>query len=585
MNYFKHYILQVLKALKMIGIFMPFVLIFMFFLCFSVVPAAAQQEAIRFQRAYEVIDQFIEQYMREAKTPGLALGLTTREGLLRVSTYGFADIKAMIPVTPETLFEIGSITKSFTAIALMQLHDEGKFDPNAPVIRYLPWFSVKTKYEPITCHHLLSHTAGIPANRDDIPASLYMPWALRYQSTAYAPGKRFYYSNIGYQTLSFLLEDLCGESYSDIIRKRIFLPLSMDSSEAAITHETRKRLAVGYQFLYDDRPFHPSHPIVEATWLEYDVGDGCIASNPKDMAAYMRMLLNRGKGPKGRILSEKSFKTFSSPAVKEMDNEYYGYGIGMGKVNGNNCLMHGGGMVGYTSYLICDLDDGLGVIVFVNGPGDTYHVAMFALKALQATLHKQKMPNIPKPKTPTKVENATDYSGTYTTPEGKRLLLAAEGERLVLLHKKQKIVLERRRKDEFFVNHPDFALFLLRFARHKEKVVEAAYGSDWYTNDDYSGPHSFKYPESWEAYPGHYRTQDPWFNNFRILLRKGKLILATSDAAESSEGEEILIEIEPGLFKIGEEETAERIRFDTIVNGKALRVNYSGVDFYRVSTP
>ncbi|MCP5105036.1 MAG: serine hydrolase, partial [bacterium] len=564
--------------------FKLFFIITLVILCFGNVAVEAQQEDSRFQQAYEVIDRYVKQHMEEAGTPGLAISLTTRDSLLRVSGYGFADIKTRMPVTPDTLWEIGSVTKSFIGVSLMQLRDEGKFDPNVPVNKYLPWFRVKTKFEPITAHHLLTHTAGIPSNRDDIPSSMFMPWALRYQSTGYAPGKRFHYSNTGYQTLHFLLEKLRGESFSETAVKRLFQPLGMDSSRAVIDHDIRKRLAVGYLSFYDDRPAHRSHSLVEGTWLTYGIGDGCIVSSPADMAAYMRMLLNRGKGPNGRILSEEGFNTFSSPFAKDGQEMHYGYGIDSRKVNGSNCLMHSGGMVGYTCFLVCDMDNGLGVMVFLNGPGRGARVAMFALRALSAALHKKRMPVVPAPFDPVKVADAADYAGTYKSPDGRELTFIAEGGRLILAYKEQRVILEKRRKDVFYVNHPDFALFLLTFGRDKKKIVEVSHGEDWYTNTGYAGPRVFKYPKRWNAYAGHYRTQNPWLSNFRILVRKGKLYLVTSAGPESGEGEIVLNEVKRGkrgIFKIGRGGMPERIKFDTIVEGRALRANYSGVDFYR----
>jgi CubicO group peptidase (beta-lactamase class C family) len=554
---------------------------------------AARSEAVRFQEAYDAIDRYARQFMKRLNIPGLSMALTSREGLLRVSAYGFADIKSRIPLTPDMLFQIGSVTKSFTAVALMQLNDEGKFDPHEPVTRYLPWFSVKSKYKGITVHHLLNHTSGIPANRDDIPGGMYMPYGLRYRSTGYAPGKTFHYSNVGYQTLHFVLEKLRGEEYEKIIRKRIFEPLGMVSSLAKIDHHSRKRQAAGYVPYYDDRPSHRSHGWVEGTWLTYNIGDGAIVSNPRDMAAYMRMILNQGKGPKGRVISEKAFKAFSTPDTRLNKELTYAYGIGAGKMNGFNCLMHGGGMVGHTCFMVCDMDNGLGVMVFDNGQTGGYRLAKFALEALQAVILKKKLPEVPALKQPAVIENAADYAGTFTAPGGKTLTFRAEGKSLLLMHKDTPIGLERRGKDAFYALHPDFDLYLLQFRREpgkkekekkeKQKVTEVLYGADWYAGKDYKGPRVFKYPKQWQAYTGHYRTQNPWFSNFRVLLRKGKLFLATSAGTESSEGQEGLIEIEPGMFKTGKGNLPEILRFDSIAEGKALRAEFSGCYFYRVS--
>jgi CubicO group peptidase (beta-lactamase class C family) len=146
-----------------------------------------------FQAAFKRLDQFIEQKIKAANVPGMAVAVTDRERLLRVSTYGFADVAAQTPVTPEMLFEIGSIGKSFTSIALLQLREEGRLDLHEPVTRYLPWFEVQSEYEPITLHHLMSHTGGIIMGADFPGEARYEVWALRETEATTTPGTYFHY--------------------------------------------------------------------------------------------------------------------------------------------------------------------------------------------------------------------------------------------------------------------------------------------------------------------------------------------------------------------------------------------------------
>ena len=112
------------------------------------------------ERAFEEIDRHVERYMSEVNMPGMVLGVTDRERLLWVASFGYADLAAGKPIEPGLMFEIGSIGKSFTNVALMQLHDEGRLDLQAPVSHYLPWFEVQSDYGPITTHHLMTHTSG-----------------------------------------------------------------------------------------------------------------------------------------------------------------------------------------------------------------------------------------------------------------------------------------------------------------------------------------------------------------------------------------------------------------------------------------
>jgi len=129
------------------------------------------------------------------------------------------------------------------------------------------------------------------------------------------------------------------------------------------------------------------------------------------------------------------------------------------------------------------------------------------------------------------------------------------------------------------VPHADFALFLLGFGRDGGKVVEANHGPGWYPGERYTGPRSFDYPREWDAYPGHYRTPNPWEPNFRIVVRKGKLLFLTA------EGEEAVTPLEGGLFRVGEDYSAERLRFNTILDGKALQANLSGIPYGRFFAP
>lgn len=548
--------------------------------------AAGQSEAIRLAQAWRHIATFARQQMADSRTPGLALAITNREGLLHLATFGHADAASRRPVTPETLFQIGSISKSFTAVALLQLREEGKLNFNEPLTKYWPWFSISTGHPPFTVHHLLTHTAGLPRDRDDIPSSWFSVWALRERVTGAAPGVHWAYSNVGYQMLGYLLETLEGADYAIILRRRIFQPLGMYRSEPTITFASRIRMAVGHQTAYDDRPAHRSHPLVPAPWFEYGAGDGSIAATPAELAAYLRMLLNRGVVPSGRILSEESFTLLTQRAVRARGERWYGYGLEVWEKDGHTWFGHGGAMVGYRAMLLGNLHEGLGVVVMVNGPGAPDRIAEFALECVRAALQSRPLPELPERVPPTQVENAADYAGTFTAPDGRQLRVVASGDRLDLLYGGQRIRLEPRGRDRFYAHHPDFALFPIVFTRAPAEnrsgpVTEVHHGAAWFFHERYAGPRTFDVPAEWKAYEGHYRTTNPWLSNFRVLTRKGKLWLVFPSGEE-----EELVPLAPGLFRVGREEhSAERLQFDAVVEGRALRANFSGVDFYRTFTP
>ncbi len=513
--------------------------------------------------------------MRASAAPGLALAVTERDRLVHVAAYGYADVAAQKPVTPDTLFEIGSIGKSFTAIALLQLHEAGRLDLHAPVTHYLPWFHVPSSFEPITVHHLLSHTAGIIMGSEFSGEARYAVWALRHTQAAAPPGTFFHYSNVGYKALGLALEALTGQSYGEIIQERVLAPLEMAASVPAITHDTRRRMAVGYEPLYDDRPAHSACPLAPATWLETATADGSIAATAADLAAYLRMLLNRGQGPRGRLLSEESFRRLTRPVIAPDDGahgEFYAYGLTVGQREGHMCIGHSGGMVGYYSAMLGDVDAGLGVVVLVNGPGEPMQLAESLLLLLRTS-------RLPAPPDPTRVENAAAYTGTYRG-SGKSFTLMAESERLVMRYKDEHVTLEPRDADCFYAPHPDFALFLLRFEREGEQVIGATHGPDWLPNQRYAGPTTFDFPPAWSAYTGHFRSHNPWYPNFRVVLRKGALWLV-----EPGGDEHLLAPLGDGLFRVGvDERLPEQLRFDTVVDGQALRANLSLCDYFRTFT-
>ena len=129
---------------------------------FFVLESRTQEVKSKYADCFQQLDAFIEQYMREMNSPGMTLVMADREGVQRIATYGFADREQHVVVKPEQLFEIGSISKSFVANCLLQLRQEGKLDLHKPIVEYLPWFRIESNFAPITTHHLLTHSSGLP---------------------------------------------------------------------------------------------------------------------------------------------------------------------------------------------------------------------------------------------------------------------------------------------------------------------------------------------------------------------------------------------------------------------------------------
>ena len=540
-------------------------------------PARVLAQAAAVQPVFTRLDEFITRHIRETGVPGMTLALANRDGLIRVSTYGYADTKAGLKVVPETMFEIGSISKSFVSLALMQLRDEGKLDLNKPIVEYLPWLKINSKFAAITTHHILTHSAGLPGAPLLLDALLGELW------TGWEPGKRFLYSNTGYNILGFLIETIDKRPFAEAMQARMLTPLGMTASSPIITNDLRKLMAIGYEPLQEGKPFSVHGPLAEAQWLEVDIAAGSVAATPGDMAKYMRMLLNRGAVPKGRLVSEESFALFTKP---EIDSPYrgepasYGYGLWVSDIAGHTRLRHTGGMVAFSSSIDVDLTGDIGAFASVDANLRGYRpvsVTKYAVELFNASAAGKPLPEAPAPPPAVdEVKNAADYAGTYTTLDGKKLEVVADGSKLILVHANRRIVLERAGGDRFIVKHPDFDTYLLGFVRENQQVTQAYHGANWYLGEKYTGPKTFETNKEWQGFVGHYHNDSRWYGDTRIVMRKGQLFV---------EGVQPLVPRADGKFGIGDPDGPDWMTFETIVDGRAMRLNFSGIIFRRVFTP
>lgn len=541
--------------------------------------AAERAASAAYADAWPVLDRFVEQYLREMNAPGMALVLADRDGVQRVAHYGFSNLESREPPTEDTLFEIGSISKSFVALALLQLHDEGKLDFNRPLVEYLPWLRVESRFAPVTTHHLLTHTTGLPGAGDVFQADP----ELRHLA-AYAPGEHFHYNNAMYDVLGILAWTLDGRELPELLRERILRPLGMDRSEPVITMDVRERLAKSYSPFLVDRPYSRYGRLCEAPGLLATGGAGCVAATARDMGAYVRMIANHGKSGESRLLSEDGFSRFSTPHILAEDfgpGAHYGYGIAVDTLDGNRLLRHTGGMVSFMSSMMVDIDDGVGAFASVNAQ-QGYRpnpVVRYAIQLMRARRRGVELPKMPDPDVAEVVRNAAEFAGSYAGEKGT-LEVVAEGERLAVVRDGERVPLGRLSDpNRFAARHPKFDRFAFTFGRKDPEkadspVVEVSWGGDWYRNASYDGPETFEYPKAWDSFAGHYRNESPWIGSLRIFVLKGRLML---DGTIPLEGDGDLFRLRDNPYN------TEWIRFGELVNGRCMRIRLSGSDLWRVA--
>jgi D-alanyl-D-alanine carboxypeptidase len=544
--------------------------------------ASASRPGAARAAGFGTLDRFIAGYREAMNAPGLTLALADRDGPIRISAYGYTNLAARVPVSTSDLFEIGSISKSFVALTLLQLRDEGKLDVQAPIRHYLPWLAAETDYGEILVHHLLTHSSGMPEDEPVFPRE-----PERRPRQAYAPGSQFHYSNWGYGVLGYLIESLDGRPWPVAVTARIFEPLGMHNTVAAITSASRGRIAQSYTPLHDDRPYPRHGPLAVAGNLEFEEASGSIASCPADMAAYMRMILSGGAHAGGRIVSAEGFTLFSTPYIAAPDfgpKASYGYGIAVDDLDGHRRLRHTGGMVSFMSAIHLDLDAGFGAFASINAqlgyrPNP---VVQFALRVLRSARDDTASPSMPSFDESAEVHDAASYQGSYLSPDGRRLDVAAEGARLVLVRGHDRIPLQHVEEDTFIADHADFDLYSLVFERDSSSasdaaasrpIVALAHGSDWYPRPESHARPIEASPEL-ARYVGAYYSADPWVGWVRVVQRQGRLWIGGTDP---------LTPIGDRLFRVGEKATSPEVaEFLGFIDGRPRRLRFDGGELERI---
>ncbi len=523
------------------------------------------------------LGQYIELYLRTMEAPGLTLGLAGADGPIHTQAFGFVDVAARVRVTTAHLFEIGSISKSFVAVIMLQLREEGRLGFDQYITRYLPWLPIETDYGPIQIEHLLTHSSGLA---ESIPLFSGQT-GIRYRQS-FAPGTRFHYCNFGYAVLGLLIEKLDGRPLQLALRKRILEPLGMTDTAPTIASPVRARIAQSYVPLQDDRPYRRGAPLAVASNVTFEDGSGCIASTPLDMARYMSMFINRGAGPTRRILQEASFKSLASahmPPGAFGPNAGYGYGLAVEQLDGHTILWHTGGMVSFASAIHIDLDAGFGAFASINAM-QGYRpnaVARHALGLLRARKEDK-----PRPEAPSADQNAlsdpTDYEGTYVNEAGERIEVAGGNGVLLLSIGSKRMTLRLQEDEQFMADEQDYELFPWVFGRaparatagategEKRPVIELSWGPRWYGRTGHEPSAAGQPGQVPQGLVGLYYSENPWIGSLRVVERRGSLWLNGATPLEP---------LGDYLFRFADEpaspETAEFLEF---VDGEAqlLRV-------------
>jgi CubicO group peptidase (beta-lactamase class C family) len=410
----------------------------------------------------QIIDAIFKA-MIKGDSSGAAV-LVAKDGkVLFKKGYGYANLEHHVPVTPETKFRIGSITKQFTAAAILQLQEQGKLSVTDSLSKFIPDFP---RGDEVKLHHLLTHTSGIHSYTEKLdfwdkvtvytkPAELIE--LFKNDPFDFSPGEKWHYSNSGYFLLGYIVEKVSGESYADYLKNHIFKPLGMNNTGVHHWSDILEHEASGYS--YENKKFKKA--------LNWDMsragGAGALYSTVEDLYLWNEAIFN------GKLLDETSLKAAFTPVTINKDEKSsdsllgvlgdgYGYGWVISTLRGLRVMDHGGGLQGFTAHLARYPDQNFTVVILSNAvpPPPRLSPASLSRELAQSYLWKEMKAR------QTFTSDTTVDLSIYDSCVGRYdfmsmvITITKEGDRLFgQLTGQRKIELHPRSETEFFVKEVD----------------------------------------------------------------------------------------------------------------------------------
>ncbi|WP_421617512.1 serine hydrolase [Brevibacillus sp. TJ4] len=394
------------------------------------------------QTAEAFLDDFFASPYVESDYAGASVVIVQKDRIIAQKGYGYADLEKESKVNPgETVFRVASVSKTFTAVAIMQLVEQGKVDLQADIRTYLDSLEFENPYAtPVTVEHLLTHRSGFEI-RDPQPGDLHVDFSKQVSIEAFAkehmppvvrePGSSYMYDNFAYLLLGLIVQEVSGEPYEAYMEKHIFQPLQMEHSGFLLEGELLEHLATGYDSDFEPIPAYATTPTV--------MPHAGMVSSAGDIGALMIALLNDGKAPSGRILSKESAEAmfvYRSSMHAVLPDTTYGFEAAFQLPEAGSSpsvLTKAGDVPGYSSYLVLIPEHDTGFFLTNSGQGGVRHTfySMFMNTFFPEYSQPAKLP----PVQPTPVAELKKLDGLYYDLRLHSLLstVAAKGDGLLTI--------------------------------------------------------------------------------------------------------------------------------------------------------
>ena len=521
---------------------------------------------------------------------GGVLALADRDGLVDAFAFGQADVEHGVPMSAARLFEIGSISKLFTSLVIDRLVAQGRLAYEDAVGPLLAWAGLSPSMARARVVELLTHTAGLPLGSDSLADDAGELWASRETVAADVEPPRFHYSNLGYLVLGEVARTLTGRRLPELVADWLLGPLGMETAVAEIAWGDRGALATGYGPARPDRPWVPGDSIAPVTYFETDSAAGNVAASAADMARLVAALLRAAADESGGAISPATFArltttlapagepTHTPAGTLPVTESRYGLGLNVERIGGNLCVTHGGGMVGYSTFLLVDLGLGLGVVVLTSANGDTLASHLLARAAHAQLVAEATGVVAPLADLDPAVRGAFAGAGAFVSDVGEALEVVAGDEGARVRYRGREGALYATPTGRFVTDHPDLRPF------HLDHRAEGrwTHGPTTFSPDEAPPP-----PATGAAVrsslAGHYRSYSPWYPEFRVVARAGRLYLTAPGGVEAPDEECALVEVAPGTYRVGEEPwRPERLVAGPVRDGEVVAVVRDGLCYSRV---
>ena len=393
-----------------------------------------------YQPAIDKLRNAVRHEMEQKNLPAFSISLVDRDQLIWADGFGFQDAEKSIQATAQTVYRVGSVSKLFTDIAVLQLVEEGGVDLDTPIQTYLPEFQPKNPYDvPLTLRQMMSHRSGLVRESPvgnyfdpDEPSLDDTVQSLNETSLVYRPETKTKYSNAAIAVVGAVLEKQSDVSHADRVRQTILDPLEMENSSFVVSEAVESKLAMGWMRTYDGRRF-------EAPNFLLGTGPaGNLYSSVTDLAKFVTCLFDSGKTRGGRILKPESLELMLTP-IKDSDGVEQGFGLGfhVQDLDGHTKIGHGGAVYGFSTQLEALPERKVGVVAACSLDGTNGVVRRLSDYALRLMLATQDGEALPAYRTTGTVPaaRAAELIGRYREAEGDGVVKISEFNGDLLMHR------------------------------------------------------------------------------------------------------------------------------------------------------